>query len=219
MAPFPRYDAAHARESGSLRGSRPITVAAHYVQPDWMSRVGEREATLHPRARLDLELDCVWDSASHGSWLKVPPGKLATERTVPLDAATLAALDEWIALAAPSGPCPIPRLSRPADFLFTKRGRRLTAYRLRHGLDDDAAVLGRTVDVTPVPRPDRRSQLGQVGEGLRKLRALHLSDHDEGWFELAEQLCVELVRVPKQRLIVELEWRQRDLGEGRSWAR
>ncbi len=111
-----------------MRGSRPITVAAHYVQPDWMSRVGEREATLHPRARLDLELDCVWDSASHGSWLKVPPGKLATERTVPLDAATLAALDEWIALAAPSGPCPIPRLSRPADFLFTKRGRRLTAY-------------------------------------------------------------------------------------------
>jgi integrase len=43
---------------------------------------------------LDLELDCVWDSASHGSWLKVPLGKLATERTVPLDETTLAALDE-----------------------------------------------------------------------------------------------------------------------------
>ena len=25
---------------------------------------------------LDLELDCIWDSASHGSWLKVPLGKL-----------------------------------------------------------------------------------------------------------------------------------------------
>jgi hypothetical protein len=24
---------------------------------------------------LDLELDCIWDSASHGSWLKVPLGK------------------------------------------------------------------------------------------------------------------------------------------------
>ncbi len=157
---------------------------------------------------------------SHGSWLKVPLGKLATERTVPVDAVTLAALDEWIELRGPQRALPHPRLSRPADFLFTKCGRRLTAYRLRHGLDDDAAaVLGRTVDVTPVPRPDRRSQLGQVGEGLRKLRALHLSDHDEGWFELAEQLCVELVRVPKQRLIVELEWRQRDLGGGRSRAR
>ena len=31
---------------------------------------------------LDLELDCVWDSPSHGSWLKVPLGKLGTERTV-----------------------------------------------------------------------------------------------------------------------------------------
>ena len=37
---------------------------------------------------LDLELDCVWDSPSHGSWLKVQLGKLATERTVPLDAPT-----------------------------------------------------------------------------------------------------------------------------------
>ncbi len=34
---------------------------------------------------LDLELDCLLDFASHGSWLKVPLGKLATERTVPLD--------------------------------------------------------------------------------------------------------------------------------------
>ena len=33
----------------------------------------------------DLELDCLLDFASHGSWLKVPLGKLATERTVPLD--------------------------------------------------------------------------------------------------------------------------------------
>lgn len=117
----------------------------------------------------------------------MPLGKLATDQTVPLDAATLAALDEWIALRGRQRSLPHPRLSRPADFLFTKRGRRLTAY--------------------------RRSQLGQIGEGLRKLRALHLSDHDEGWFELAEQLCVELVQVPKQRLLVELEWRQRDLGE------
>lgn len=140
----------------------------------------------------------------------MPLGKLAADRTVPLDAASLAALDEWIALRGPQPALPHPRVSRPADFLFTKRGRRLTAYRLRHRLDAAAAaVLGRTVDVTPVPRPDRRSQLGQGGEGLRKLRALHLSDHDEGWFELAEQLCVELVQVPKQRL----------LGGGRSWAR
>ena len=45
---------------------------------------------------LDLELDCIWDSASHGSWLKVPLGKLATERTVPLDEPTLAALADHL---------------------------------------------------------------------------------------------------------------------------
>ncbi|HEY5989539.1 MAG TPA: hypothetical protein VIV12_24645 [Streptosporangiaceae bacterium] len=54
------------------------------------------------RRRLDLhELDCVWDSGGHGSLLKEPLGKLATERSVPLDAPTLAALDKWIARRGP----------------------------------------------------------------------------------------------------------------------
>lgn len=91
---------------------------------------------------LDLELDCVRDTGSHGSWLKVPLGKLATERTVPLDEATLTALDDWIARRGPQRALPHPRLSRPADFLFTERGRRLPAYRLRHGLDDAATAAG-----------------------------------------------------------------------------
>ncbi len=91
---------------------------------------------------LDLELDCVWDAASHGSWLKVPLGKLGTERTVPLDASTLAALDEWMTQRGPQRALPHPRLNRPADFLFTERGRRLSAYRLRHGLDDAATAAG-----------------------------------------------------------------------------
>jgi hypothetical protein len=91
---------------------------------------------------LDLELDCVWDSASHGSWLKIPVGKLGTERTVPLDADTLAALDEWMQLRGPQRALPHPRLQRPADFLFVERGRRLSAYRLRQGLDHAAAAAG-----------------------------------------------------------------------------
>jgi len=89
---------------------------------------------------LDLELDCVWDSHSHGSWLKVPLGKLGTERTVPLDRETLTALDEWTALRGPQRALPHPRQQRPADFLFVERGRRLTAYRLRQGLDTAAAA-------------------------------------------------------------------------------
>jgi 8-oxo-dGTP pyrophosphatase MutT (NUDIX family) len=72
---------------------------------------------------LDLELDCIWDSASHGSWLKVPLGKLSTERTVPLDEPTVAALDEWMTRRGPQRALPHPRLNRPAGFLFTERGQ------------------------------------------------------------------------------------------------
>ncbi|HEV2374484.1 MAG TPA: tyrosine-type recombinase/integrase [Streptosporangiaceae bacterium] len=128
---------------------------------------------------LDLELDCVWDSASHGSWLKVPLGKLATERTVPLDAPTLAALDEWIAQRGPQRALPHPRLGRPADFLFTERGRRLTAYRLRRGLDDAAKAAGlRGRDgqaLHPTPHQLRHTyatSLVNAGMSLQALMAL-----------------------------------------------
>lgn len=91
---------------------------------------------------LDLELDCLWDTPTHGTWLRVPLGKLATERTVPLDEPTLAALDEWAARRGPQRALPHPRLGRPADFLFVERGRRLSAYRLRRGLQDAANTAG-----------------------------------------------------------------------------
>ena len=42
----------------------------------------------------------------------------------------------------PQRALPHPRLNRAADFLFTERGRRLTAFRLRRGLDDAAAGAG-----------------------------------------------------------------------------
>ena len=42
---------------------------------------------------LDLELDCVHEIDGNGAWLKVPLGKLATERMVPLDAETLEVID------------------------------------------------------------------------------------------------------------------------------
>ena len=91
---------------------------------------------------LDLELDCLLDFASHGSWLKVPLGKLGTERTVPLDHSTLAALDGWTSQRGQQRALPHPRHGQPADFLFLERGRRLSAYRLRQGLTDAAAVAG-----------------------------------------------------------------------------
>jgi len=91
---------------------------------------------------LDLELDCLLDFASHGSWLKVPLGKLGTERTVPLDETTLVALDAWTAQRGTQRALPHPRHGQPTDFLFVERGRRLSAYRLRQGLADAAAAAG-----------------------------------------------------------------------------
>ena len=129
---------------------------------------------------LDLELDCVWDSASHGSWLKVPLGKLGTERTVPLDADTLSALDEWMTQRGPQRALPHPRMmQRPADFLFVERGRRPTAYRLRHGLDDAAAAAGllgrdrKPLHVTPHQlRHTYATSLINAGMSLQALMAL-----------------------------------------------
>jgi len=104
---------------------------------------------------LDLELDCLLDFASHGSWLKVPLGKLGTERTVPLDQTTLAALDGWTSQRGAQRALPHPRNGEPTDILFVERGRRLSAYRLRRGLSDavTAADLrgrdGAALHVTP----------------------------------------------------------------------
>ena len=91
---------------------------------------------------LDLELDCLWDFGTRGTWVKVPLGKLGTERTVPLDEPTLAAFDAWMAQRGVQRALAHPRHGQPADFLFVERGRRLSAYRLRHGLDDAVAAAG-----------------------------------------------------------------------------
>ena len=66
----------------------------------------------------------------HGSWLKVPLGKLDTERMVPLDAEILDAdRPHHRDPLAPDEPMPHPRYRRPAQFLFTHHGRRLSQKR------------------------------------------------------------------------------------------
>jgi integrase len=91
---------------------------------------------------LDLELGNIVDYGPAGSWLKVPLGKLATERMVPLSAATVAVLDEWVALRGAHRPLPHPRTGELTDFLFTQRGRRLGYTRLRSGLLAAAEAVG-----------------------------------------------------------------------------
>ena len=91
---------------------------------------------------LDLELDCLVDFGRHGPWLRVPLGKLATERMVPLDDDTVATLDTWIAQRGLQRAIPHPREGRAADFLFLEGGRRPTGFRLRQALKHAAAAAG-----------------------------------------------------------------------------
>ena len=128
---------------------------------------------------LDLELDCLWDTTAHGTWVKVPVGKLGTERTVPLDAETLACFDQWMSYRGRQRPLAHPRDGRPAEFLFMEQGRRLSAYRLRHGLDDAVAAAsltgrgGAPLRVTPhILRHTYATSLVNAGMSLQALMAV-----------------------------------------------
>ncbi len=93
---------------------------------------------------VDLEIDCVVDYGADGSWLRVPLGKLATERSVPLDDPTLAVLDEWIGRRGPQRAIPHPRHGRPTDFLFVEHGQQTPTARLRLGLARAVTAAGLT---------------------------------------------------------------------------
>ena len=128
---------------------------------------------------LDLELDCLWDFGAPGH-LAQGPARQARHRTDrPLDAPTLAAFDAWMAQRGPQRALPHPRHGRPADFLFVERGRRLSAYRLRHGLDDAVAAAGlrghddAALRVTPHQlRHTYATTLVNAGMSLQALMAL-----------------------------------------------
>ncbi len=128
---------------------------------------------------LDLELDCLWDFGTRGTWVKVPLGKLGTERTVPLDEPTLAAFDGWMGQRGAQRALVHPRHGQPADFLFVERGRRLSAYRLRRGLDEAVAAAGlrghgdAALRVTPHQlRHTYGTTLANAGMSLQALMAL-----------------------------------------------
>jgi len=91
---------------------------------------------------LDLELDCVHEIAGHGSWLKVPLGKLDTERMVPLDDETVALVDRIAHTRTPGRALPHPRTRRPTQFLFTHHGRRLSQTAVRKELTRAADIAG-----------------------------------------------------------------------------
>lgn len=138
-----------------------------------------RGAGLRIGELLDLELDSVVDYGAAGSWLRVPLGKLGTERSVPLDAHTLNALDDWAGHRGHQRALPHPRHSRATDFLFTERGRRLGPWRIRKALTQAVGEAGITgPDGAPlrvVPHQLRHTYataLANAGMTLQALMAL-----------------------------------------------
>jgi len=121
---------------------------------------------------LDLELDCVHEIGSHGSWLKVPLGKLDTERMVPLDDETVALIDRICATRSTGKPLPHPRTGRPTQFLFTHHGRRLSQTTVRKELVRSAHTAG-IGHVTPHQlRHTYATALVNAGVSLQALMAL-----------------------------------------------
>jgi integrase len=121
---------------------------------------------------LDLEIDCVHEVPGSGSWLKVPLGKLDTERMVPIDEETLELVDRIVEHRSPGRPLPHPRSGKLADFLLTHQGRRLSADTLRNELSRVAADAGLPVVTPHQLRHTYATALVNSGVSLQALMAL-----------------------------------------------
>jgi integrase len=134
--PLPRYLPVDAdRRLGEALAASPNRLAAGalLLQRATGPRIGEL---------LDLELDSVHEVPGQGCWLKAPLGKLDTERMVPLDEETLVLLDQITATRSAGRPIPHLRTGRPAQFLFTHHGKRLSQNALRGELARAAEMAG-----------------------------------------------------------------------------
>jgi site-specific recombinase XerD len=120
----------------------------------------------------DLELDCVHEVFGQGAWLKVPLGKLLTERMVPIDDETLEIIDRIVAHRSPGRPLRHPRTGQLADFLLTHQARRVSADSLREELQRAAAEAGLDGVVPHQLRHTYATALVNAGCSLQALMAL-----------------------------------------------
>jgi integrase len=164
--PLPRYlpPDADRRLAAALEDS-PCRLAADalLLQRACGLRIGELT---------DLELDCVHEVAGQGAWLKVPLGKLDTERMVPLDDETVTLIDRIVAHRSPGQPIPHPRTGKPADFLLTHHGRRLSPEALRAELSRAASTAGIGHATPHQLRHTYATALVNAGVSLQSLMAL-----------------------------------------------
>ncbi|MGK2887593.1 MAG: tyrosine-type recombinase/integrase [Rhodococcus sp. (in: high G+C Gram-positive bacteria)] len=147
-----------------------LTVSPHRLAADAL--LVQRACGLRIGELLDLELDCIHEMPGQGSWLKVPLGKLDSERMVPLDDEVLTLVDRITATRSPGRPITHPRTGAPADFLFTHHGKRLSQNAVRAELNRaaDTAGLGH---ITPHQlRHTYATALINAGVSLQALMAL-----------------------------------------------
>jgi integrase len=121
---------------------------------------------------LDLELDCVHEVPGAGAWLKVPLGKLDTERMVPLDDETLDIVDRIVQNRSPGRPLPHPRTGKLVEFLLTHQGRRVSVDTLRDELTRAAAEAGLPSATPHQLRHTYATALVNAGVSLQALMAL-----------------------------------------------
>jgi len=107
-----------------------------------------RETGLRIGELCDLELDCVHEIPGQGAWMKVPLGKLLTERMVPIDEETVELIDRIAIERSPGRPLRHPRSGKLVEFLLTHQGRRVSACTLRDELHRAAREAG-LKDVVP----------------------------------------------------------------------
>ncbi len=134
--PLPRYLPPDAdRRLVEVLQARPNRLFANalLLQRSCGLRIGEL---------LDLELDCVHEIPGQGAWLKVPLGKLQTERMVPLDDETVELIDRIVAVRSPGRPLRHRRSGQMVEFLFTHHGQRVSPQCLRKELAEAAAEAG-----------------------------------------------------------------------------
>jgi integrase len=121
---------------------------------------------------VDLEMDCVHEIPGQGAWLKVPLGKLNSERMVPLDEETVALVDRIVANRSPGRALPHPRTGQPTDFLLTHHGRRVTPYTLREVMTRVAEDAGLPHTTPHQLRHTYATALVNAGVSLQSLMAL-----------------------------------------------
>jgi integrase len=164
--PLPRYlpvDADRRLSVALERSEYRLAADALLLQRACGLRIGEL---------LDLQIDCVHELPGNGAWLKVPLGKLDTERMVPLDDETVALIDRVVSTRSPGRPLPHPRTGRPAQFLFTHHGRRLGQQALRAELDRAATAAGLGHVTSHQLRHTFATAMVNAGVSLQSLMAL-----------------------------------------------